>query len=191
MSERLALAVLALPFWPKTEPKRSVLLILPGIQEYRIAEGVKYWPEKAQRLWVAGTRGDPFYTRREILEIIGRITAKEGDAYLENGGWANHTPDQMRWAVELLKKSSKVNHIAICTAVYHVPRCVLTLVRAMLVSGTKRVISILPTWHPEGPAVSGSKEWDEEMEKISRYQGEGDVATLQEWCAYSLWRASQ
>jgi len=172
-------------------PEQSALLILPGIQGYRIPEGVKYWPTAARYLWVAGTRADPFYTRKEITEIVRTVVGSDPPiSYLENGGWANHTPDQMRWAVELLKGYSDVQHLIICTAEYHLPRCILCCVKTMQMHGVLRIISHAPICHKDGP-VSGSMVWNEERAKILVYQKKGDIATAEEWAAYRLWRDRQ
>ena len=189
--QEIANEVFALPYWTKADPKQSALLILPGVQEYRISEGAKHWPDKAEHLWVAGTRADPFYTRREILDIVREVTTIESGTYLiENGGWENHTPHQMRWTVELLKKNPGVNHLIVCTAAYHAPRCVLTCIKIMQRHAAMRVISVLPLWHSEGPS-SESAEWIEEMERISMYQQKGDVVSWEEWKQYLSWRTVQ
>ena len=188
---RMAEEVLTLPYWIKADPERSALLILPGIQEYRIPEGARHWPDEAKHLWVAGTRADPFYTRREIVDIIREVTTIEGDTSLiENGGWENHTPDQMRWAIELLKKNREVNHLIVCTAAYHIPRTVLTFIKMMLKHEEMTVISSLPLWNPDGPARD-DQDWQTEISKIGIYQKEGDVASDTEWKEYLDWRASQ
>src|SRR3989344_2098570 len=127
--------ILDIPFWKNADPEKSAILILPGIQDYRIHEAAKNWPEKGKYLWIAGTRADPFYSRREVIERIGkkRVEAIGLNALydIETQGWANHTLDQMRWATELLKKHPQINHIVLSTAAYHTPRCTLTLLQTM------------------------------------------------------------
>ncbi len=187
--------ILGLQFCEDWHPRQSALLILPGVQDYRIPQGAKYWPKKARHLWVAGTRGNPFYARAEVIQIVlgvlEKVALPMAEEYLETGGWANNTVDQMRWATELLKKNPLVKHLIICTAEYHVPRCTLTFLRTLLLYGDySTVISVLPLRNEEGP-FSGSKEWKEELTKISLYQKKGDVASFRELTEYLAWRSHQ
>lgn len=189
-TRKTAKEILETPFWKDSTLRKSAVLILPGgWQDYRIPEGIKHWPEKGKYLWVAGTRGDPFYTRKEILEIIDKIKGMSIDSYdIENGGWANNTLDQMLWATELLKKNNEINHLILTTAAYHTPRCVLTCLQTMIKQNiSKIVISPIPIYHPEGPSFE-STEFKGELERIQKYREKGDVASFKVWEEYVLWR---
>ncbi len=188
----LAKEILETPFYEKANPETAALLVLPGQQNYRISEGVKNWPEKAKHLWVAGTRADPFYTRKDIMEIISNVRGEIFDpSNIENGGWANNTVDQMKWASELLKKNPQIDHLAITTAAYHLSRCILTFLQTMEKQGIeRRVISPIPIVHPSGPDLKGP-DFAGEMKKISLYQEKGDIASEEMWRSYSEWRNNQ
>ena len=189
-TQKIAKQILEIPFWKDSDLHRSAILILPGVyQNYRITEGVKHWPKKGEYLWVAGTRGDPFYTRREILETIDRKKREHINNHnFENGGWQNHTLDQMMWVTELLKKNNNINHIILTTAAYHVPRCTLTLLQTMKKQSIKQVvISPIPIYHRLGPSLE-SESFGGELSRISIYQEKGDVATFETWEEYNMWR---
>ena len=191
-TQKVVRQILKIPFWKDSDPNKSAILILPGTQQnYRIYEGTKHWPKKGEYLWVAGTRGDPFYTRKEIFEMIDKTKRRYINNHnFENGGWANHTLDQMRWATELLKKNDKINHIILATAAYHVPRCVLTLVQTINRQSIKYVvISPIPIYYCLGPSLD-SEDFYGELSRISTYQKKGDVATFKIWEEYNAWRSN-
>ena len=169
------LKILAIPFNNRIEPERSAILILPGkYQEYRIAEGVKPWPSRAKHLWVAGTSGDPTYTREDVIPYVG-----EDSPHILVGGHARHTKDQMEWARGLLLDSfPEVEHVIMTTSVYHLPRCVLTFLETMC--GTpKRWISIspVPLISPIGDSFS-IEDLEGEIQRIETYQKKGGVASF-------------
>ena len=61
------------PHWKKGKPEETAIFLLPGVhQEYRITEGVKLWPNAGKYLWVAGTRGDPTYSKEDIIAVTGK-----------------------------------------------------------------------------------------------------------------------
>jgi len=189
------IAILDVPVWKKVNPERSVVLILPGMQDYRIHEGAKKWPEIGKYLWVAGTRADPFYSRRDVIEKVGKERVEEmglsGLYNVETQGWANNTLDQMRWVTALLKKYPDINHVALITAAYHTPRCTLTLLQTMNKESISDVV-ISPT--PINPAFGPSFESDEfqgEIVRIPDYQKKGDIATFEVWKDYLEWRDSR
>lgn len=183
--------VLEVPFQEGSSPENSAVLIYQGgNQEYRLAEGVKNWPGKGKHLWIAGTRGDPFLTRREVIEQIEKSLGEKIDPYyIKTQGWANNTLDQSRWATELLKKNEDVNHIVVATAAYHAPRSILTFLKTLMKQQVEGiVISPVPIYHPLEPSPN-NKIFIGEMERVPKYQGTGDAATLEEWCNYLQWRS--
>lgn len=185
--------ILKVPFWKNASQEKSAILILPGVyQDFRIPEGAKNWPEKGKYLWVAGTRADPFYTRKEIIEMINKEKGKVMDfSDMENGGYQDHTLDQMMWVTELLKAYKDVNHIVVTTAAYHTPRCVLTLLQTMRKQSIKGVV-ISPVLIDSslGPSFE-SEEFKGEIKRVSIYQEKGDVASFDVWEDYLRWRESQ
>jgi len=176
------------PMWKRDEPVKTAILILPGIQEYRITEGVKLWPSRGLHLWVAGTRGDPAYTREQIVEAAGADSP-----HILHGGFANHTREQMEWCRDLLVLHSEVKHLVVSTAAYHLPRCVLTLVQTMYKAGILIPISPRPLRNPDWNSFAGldQETIQSEMERIERYQQQGDVASCEIWRDYLQWRLDQ
>jgi len=186
--EKSVKKILEVPFWTGAKPEDSAILILPGIQGYRIPDGSKIWPSKGKYLWVAGTRGDPSYSRPKILEMINKQTRKSYNPNIETQRFANNTVDQMMWATELLKEYENVNHVILTTALYHTSRCTLTLLKAIEKQSLEGVvISPVPIIHSSGPSFD-SQEFQEELKRIPLYQEKGDVATFKDWNAYLKWR---
>jgi len=190
--EEVLREVLETPFYENSNPNNSAVLIFPGgglesIQDYRISEGTKNWPTKGKYLWVAGTRGDPFYTRKEIIRILEN-SLEIDSSEIENQGWANHTLDQSIWATELLKKNKNINHVILATAAYHTTRSTLTFLKTLKKQSIDGiVISPIPISHRLEPSLDSEK-YIGEMERILKYQGKGDAATLEEWRDYLQWR---
>ena len=168
--------------------KETAIFLLPGVhQEYRITEGVKLWPNAGKYLWVAGTRGDPTYSKEDIIAVTGKDSTD-----IVCGGFARFTPDQMNWCVSLLKQNPHIKHIVVTTAAYHLPRCVLTLLKALKKSGIQIPMTPMPLINPNGDSfsVNGTEDFALEMKKIQEYQQKGDVASLEDWKEYLAWRIS-
>lgn len=176
------------PNWKRLNAHQTAILLLPGVhQEYRITEGVKLWPNAGKYLWVAGTRGDPAYTREDIIAVTGKDSVD-----IVCGGFARFTPDQMNWCVSLLKQNPEIKHLIVTTAAYHLPRCVLTLLQALLKAKMQISMTPMPLINPNGDSFSayGTEDFALEMKKIQEYQGKGDVASLEDWREYLAWRTS-
>jgi len=168
-------------------PEETAVVILPG-------GGVKNpptrltevpWEDYTDDLWVAGTRGDPYYTREDIIGHIardGRLPAR-----LATQDFAFHTPAQMAWVAKQLKNNLFINHLILSTATYHLPRAVLTFIRVWNKEGEKRKLSIgiIPTSNPSKKLLTipsdTSRTQAEEFERIELYQKKGDVATHDEF----------
>lgn len=167
----------------KASRAETVVLILPGgghgSPPTRLTE--VNWSEYSDSLWVAGTRGDPAYTREEILEYVTRNN--KSPVSLETQIDAQHTPEQMEWAVSLLMRDTFTNHLIISTASYHLVRGVLTFVKMWEKHGDNRKLSIgiIPTSDPNPEVVATpsttSRTLEEELARIELYQKQGDVAT--------------
>lgn len=179
------------PNWNKPDPERTAVVVLPGQQDYRITRVLQgVWPQRGRYLWVAGTRGDPSIEREDIF---GRIYLKNREPrrnnFIEIQGWADNTPSQMRWVCKMAKKYTDVNDILITTAAYHLPRCVLTLVKELSLEGAKILITPLPLAGFSGDsfARNSNQDFTREIAKILKYQQAGHVASLDEWKMYFDW----
>jgi hypothetical protein len=163
------------------------ILILPGggagVPPTRLTE-VK-WQLLSDDVLVAGTRGDPAYTREEIVTYL----ARDGKLpeRLETQLFAQHTPEQMLWAVERLRRNGLIRHVVLSTARYHTTRCVLTFIRAWGKKGDGRrlMLGIMPTSDPPEEVLAvpstTSRTLEEELTRIELYQQKGDIATAEEY----------
>ena len=177
---------------PNMQRAATAVLILPGggkgIAPTRLIE--PQWQLYTDDLWVAGTRGDPVYTREDIVGYI----ARDGKLpeRLQIQPFALHTQEQMNWAVDMLLEDWSISHLIISTAKYHIPRCVLTFVKAWIKLGdsSKLSIGILPT-SDMGMSIlrtssSTSQTLDQELERMEEYQVKGIVATSAEFQEFLL-----
>ena len=107
-------------------------------------------------------------------------------------GYAEHTPDQMVWVAEMVERL-RFRQLAFATSAYHLPRCVLTFVKVWdaRCAGYAPVIASMPLIDQDNLAgsfatvdatTSGSVA--EELDRITRYQAKGDVATAEEFFAH-------
>lgn len=165
------------------DPRNEAIVIFPGeYQLWRVETGIRVWStRKGARLWVAGTAGNPAYTKPDILNLIREIAGVDhpyDDGDIECAGWASNTLDQAKWLLELLKANPEVEHLHMVTAMYHLPRAILTCLKQMILQ--KRFVTIRAV-----PILQGPKFDDPdglvEMEKIPRYQALGHVATPEEF----------
>ena len=181
-------AVMCLQANHKETPRaETVVLILPGgghgVSPTRLTE--VNWADYSDNLWVAGTRGDPAYTHEEILEYVTKNGKLPNS--LETQLFAQHTPDQAYWAVDLLVRNIHINHLIISTASYHLVRGVLTFVKMWQKHGDARKlsISIISTSDPSPEVVATpsatSLTLEEELARIELYQEKGDVASASEF----------
>src|SRR5581483_1060845 len=177
------------PYWKKGAPEETAILVLPGKhQEYRIRESAIFWPGRGKYFWVAGTRGDPEYTREDIIRIAGNDSL---DIVCQ--GFASHTLAQMEWCARMLQENPRVHHLIVTTAAYHVPRCLLTLLSVLEKLAIKIPITPMPLENPSGNSFSldGGEDFSSELQKIQEYQAKGDVASLNAWKEYLKWRKNE
>lgn len=175
--------------WPAGEAGRTAVIILPGQQDYRVTRVLQdVWPVHGRYLWAAGTRGDPLIEREDI---IGRIKASKKYAkisdLIECQGWADNTPDQMRWVIRMVKKYTDVKHLIVTTSAYHLPRCVLTLVKEMKTEDIVLPVTPWPLSSFSGNSFSKLRSNQNlvlEIAKTLKYQQSGHVASLEEWDEY-------
>lgn len=162
----------------------TAVLILPGggigLGPTRLTE--PQWQRYADDLWIGGTRGDPAYTREEIVMYVAR--ERKLPTRLEMQGFARHTPDQMEWATDTLQDEIFINNLIVSTAKYHTPRCVLTFVKTWMKRGDSRKLrlGILPSSNPRQVLKTATNQTIVgELERIEKYQANGDVATAKEF----------
>lgn len=162
------------------ERDSTALAILPGVADSRLSEVL--WQDYTEKVWVAGTRGDPMYTRTQIEKLIernGRLPL-----WLLFQGWADHTPSQMEWVVDLLLQNRLISSLILSTASYHLPRCTLTFIKVWSKKkSNKRIkLALLPTSDSlVRTEILTSQSHLEEIDRIKLYQQKGDVATADEF----------
>lgn len=166
--------------------KESAFVICPGLQTYRLKKAP--WEISGdRRVWVAGTDEDPSYDRVTIKRLLGM----EDDNYgkLEFQGYARNTAFQIRWVIDQMLTSPEVVNVYISTAGYHAPRCLLTFIKKWMIFGdTRRLrIGVVPTIDLLSPRGFSAGEYkksgsvEEELERIEKYQKQGDVADAEEF----------
>lgn len=168
----------------------SAVLLLPGQEElWRVTRGVRYWQfaSNAKYLWVAGTRGDPAYKKKDIVACV---YGNEKKPAIEMGGYCQNAKDQAIWVCDLLqRKYSTVRRIIVTTAAYHVPRCMLTLLATLDNYGFKNQLMILAIGL--GGDLVSSDQILSEAKKIREYRAKGHVATAERLADYLKWYADQ
>ncbi|MDO8655433.1 MAG: ElyC/SanA/YdcF family protein [bacterium] len=174
------------------------VVVFPGKHQVsRIQEAARVLRKvESPNFWVAGTMGDPFYPRRDILKEMEDAAGDYDRRYrsspwVETGGFANNSLDQAKFVLELLRANPEVTHLILSTAAYHLPRCVLTCIKQMIEQDKRVAIYTAPSGDDisQGNLLPGTPEIEEEILKILRYQRKGDVATWDELQRYLAWRA--
>ncbi len=155
-------------------------LIMPGGGSHKAGDTRLTQAEwDTEYVYVCGTRGDPAYS----IEDITRLLARDGQVPkgLWYQGYAEHTLEQMLWAVDSLRANRRIRHLVMSTAEYHLPRCMLTFVKQWQLhgDGRKLQLSVAPTANPPQTADTGgtNASLDGELSRILEYQKKGDVAT--------------
>ena len=163
--------------------RSEAIVVFPGKHQlWRVETGIRVWSTRgASRLWIAATAGDPLYTRQDILDLIKKVAGANHrylDGDVECGGFANITPDQAKWVLELLKANPEVTNLVMVTALYHLPRTILTCLKQMILQERFARIQALPVM--QGPKFD-DPDGLVEIRKIPEYQAKGDIATHKEW----------
>lgn len=168
--------------------EQTAVVILPGGGEgtppTRLTEVP--WQNYTDDLWVAGTRGDPAYSRGEIEGYVacnGKLPLR-----LATQLYAEHTPSQMKWAVEHLLDQPRVQHVIISTASYHLVRGALTFIKCWNNVRDDRMLTLglIATSDPPEELLATttsttSRTLEQELDRIEVYQAKGDVATADEF----------
>ena len=179
----------------RLNPDNCAFVILPGPRShnYREENGCEIWlslqkREVSSKLLIAGIREEPKIKKDDILKIIGK--KNEMNLFLKDS--AEHTKEQMQWVLDTLENEMpRVQHIVLSTAIYHLPRGFLTLLKEMINRRLDHIVSTVPlfdTMNPErdftGIKETGGNGIEGEIDRIVEYQKKGDVATIREYLEY-------
>jgi len=143
------------------------------------------WRKFSKKVWVAGTRGDPFYDEEEIRLLLARQQRVPPSLTLQI--YAEHSLNQMRWVSNMLCADKTVSTLILSTAEYHLPRCILTFVKTWQREGDARKIRLaaIATSNPRllnrPNEDETSQTREQEVKRIEVYQIKGDVATANEF----------
>lgn len=139
------------------------------------------WRTLTHKVWVAGTRNDPYYNVTQACDLLGGTPT----SLRWQGCRASlSTPDQTWWFNEQLCADTEVTTFIVSTSRYHLPRCVLTFMKDWFYFGDRRKLQLrlLPTSDPiPAETTSTNQTIEGEIERIKRYQGTGDVASKHEF----------
>lgn len=162
--------------------QQTALFLMPGsYQDWRFKALAGLWNKYADKIFVAGTRGDPEYNADQMADMLGCDISQ-----IEMQVFAKHTRDQMDWVSgKVLELHPK--QVILSTAAYHLPRCTLTFVKSCLDRNIPRTfkLALLPTSDPSNPSQSFTADQIVgEIGRIPEYQAKKDVATLEEYVAF-------
>ena len=176
----------AMMFDDGCEWAKTAIVVLPGMYEdWRVEQGVKLWPGSAKYLVVAGTRGDPSYTRQQIIGYAG--TSLQNSNVI-TGEFVEHTKAQMDWVCRVLQKQlTHVNCLIFTTAIYHVPRCVMTFLQAVADCGLRNIVVVVEPLLGDLTSQQIASGLMSEAQKIRQYRQKGDVLATDNLQAYFNW----
>jgi len=170
--------------WLPGPKEETAIAIIPGQNEPgRVIQGLEFWPEGKYCL-VPGTRDDPLYLKETIISFTGR---ESSNLFCQGFSVANlNTFDQMEWLIGFLINHPEIKYLIFTTAVYHLPRAVLTFLASMEKAGHFVKICPRPIWSPFCSffEVFNSKRLEDEIKRIEVYRGKGHVASLAMWENY-------
>lgn len=154
-------------------------------------------------LWVArmNTDNEPGAlgnTEKGVLECLNALPRAP---YLSKMDWANfrvqghtdNTRTQSDWVVEQLASlETPPIAVSLCVTPWHLPRAYMTLVQAMLDARMMIPIIACPTYQSPERVIElyGVPAWEMvrgEVNRILRYQSEGDIASFKELRDYLNW----
>lgn len=165
------------------------ILIVTGEGELeRVYQGTDLW--KKDRDGFLLVTGDS----EEINEAFGEITKKtitdlcqveEDYPGIFKQEKARHTLDQAVWASALIAEHP-IESLIVISALYHLPRVFLTLLKVLQKNNQK--IVLIPS-----PAFPVSLEYNyrripAEIARIIKYREQGDVATIEELYGHLCWQ---
>lgn len=168
------------------ERSSTVLVILPGIADSRIQDAC--WQNYSDTVWVTGTRNDPPYTQARIEKLLAHNGQLPSSLLCQ--GYAEHTPEQMKWVTKNLLEQKNISTLVLSTARYHLPRCTLTFIKEWNRNGDSRPLKIgtLSTRDPNEEEsqtfIGTSHSKVQELARIREYQQKGDIATAEEFLRF-------
>lgn len=170
------------------EKADGILIVTGEGEKERVHHGTELWKKGYGRfLFVAGDS-------KEMEESLGAITRKtvtdlcgteENHSDIFKQEKARHTLDQTIWAAGLIKEHG-IKSLIVITALYHMPRTFLTLLKVFQKNGQEIILipsSVLP--------FSLKYSYDRipaEISRITQYRKKGHVATTEELYRHLQWQ---
>lgn len=184
---------------PRPIAKVDAIVVYPGMGEAsRVMEAVSSWERStvARHFLIAGV-----YDIEDTFEKI-TIESLSGEPYnlkKKNGvviqETANHTKDQADWVAKQTVEK-KFASIALFAPAYHLLRAYATTLKSL--QTVNETIPIIPMPIQSSPntrsSETGMDMWEmspAELQRITRYQGKGDVSMLTELKDYINWSWEQ
>lgn len=180
--------------------KVDALVVFPGLGETsREITAIKDWGKRkiaGKFLLIAGQNPGE---KNTIFRSIENLRKKPFNLpFVENvhsQGDALNTPGQALWVAEKVKELG-IKSLALSVSPYHMLRAYLTLLKTFTKRQTNILIAPFPT--PLSPTnivpEVGKKQIEmvpAELDRITKYQGQGDVATMEELVEYLNWAYDQ
>ncbi|MDD5031652.1 MAG: ElyC/SanA/YdcF family protein [Patescibacteria group bacterium] len=180
----------------------DALAVFPGMgEDERLTSAIINWqlsmmePVKTfhRHLIIAGHNHDEKTTKILTLDALKRppFDLKRTDGVIIEEE-AKNTKEQARQVLTRVKQFN-LKSLALFASPFHLPRAYLTLLKTFIKAGLKEV-AIIPGQVCKSPGSIipefGTTAWEAvagEAQRIIKYQGKGDVATLNELREYLAW----
>lgn len=147
----------------------------------RLYYGIDLWKKYGQYLLIAAIndKNNPVYTRKHIIRLCyPRLREDSPVVFIQEK--AENTLEQAEWMGKIIKDNS-IDSVIVTTALYHLPRAFLTLLKVLQKNKQKVILIPAPT-KPLG--LSKNFFVPGEVRRIIEYQKKGDVATFEELYEY-------
>ena len=183
----LVMTILGIPL-----KRCEAIVIFPGQGEHqRVFYGIDLWKRKyGSKLLVAGI------SRKNIKQFGGcdkkyvtglcGVDEDYSDIFVITDRGDN-TVQQSNWVSEIVRKHS-IKSLILTTALYHLPRAYLTLLKVLQKNNLRLILTPSPTLPfslEDYSFIPG------EITRISEYQKKGDVATFEELYDHLSWQTKQ
>jgi hypothetical protein len=195
MNDVVSMALLVYSI-PRVIERVDALEALYGLgEDWRIKDAINWWETKTTRaksLLLAITNPAEKTSRVLSMSVLQQepfhLTRLEG---VHIGDRGNGTKEQAEWTLETVQRFN-IESIALFVSPYHCLRAYLTVLKTLLVAGV--CIPLIPAPTPIAPDryipevdVDAWQLVPGEVERIAKYQKQGDVATLEELKEYLSW----
>lgn len=189
MEEGHCLAAMALMVYglPQVPERVDALALIPGEnEEWRVAGGYKLW-NRYPSLEYLIIAGEPTYDAVAAFRLYKPRRPERIVTYAN----AAHTLEQAQQVISKVKELG-LTSLAITASPYHVLRAYLTILKQSLKAGVQIPMIVVPTEVAPARAnsESGLNSWEllpAELDRITRYQKQGDVASFIELQQYLDW----